>query len=119
MKTKVKATREKASDKKNKVQLRTLKAELDELQDEADELEELESLSKDEKSELKYIKRRINTVMKKMDSRGSAEPEQSRLSANQSVVHGGYGLSVMARQSGAVLAPRIGKMSVYDGGSII
>jgi chromosome segregation ATPase len=125
MKSKVQATREKASDKKTKVQLRTLKAELAELQDDESEIEEIDAPSKDEKQELKAIKRRINTVMKKIQDIEGDVVEHTPSNDSVDVVgqvklkkksvdvpiHGGtYGLSVMA--------PRIsgmGKMSQYGG----
>jgi len=133
MKTKVKENREKVSDKKNKVQLRTLKAELDELESEQDELESLETLSKDEKAELKSIKRKINSTMKKLDAIqlqnlqkksdliqnaddiGVVSQIKLKKKSVDIPIHGGsYGLSVMpSRISGS------GKMSVYGGGSII
>jgi chromosome segregation ATPase len=130
MKTRVKNTRMNDTDKKTKVKLRTLKAELAELQDDLEELEDLETPSKDEKQELKAIKRRINTVMKKIQYIEGEVIEESDGVENDSVdvvsqvklkkksadvpIHGGaYGLSVMpSRISGS-------GRSLYGGASII
>jgi DNA repair exonuclease SbcCD ATPase subunit len=136
MKTRVKNTRMNDTDKKMKVKLRTLKAELAELQDDEEELEELESLTPEERVDLKAIKRKIASTIKKIQSLESEPVEQStdpnddipsearglqivgqvklkKKSVDTPIKGGAYGLSVMpSRISGS-------GRSLYGGASII
>ena len=129
MKTRVKNTRMNDTDKKMKVKLRTLKAELAELQDDEEELEELESLTPEERVDLKAIKRKIASTIKKIQSLDSEPVEQSadpnddiqivgqvklkKKSVDTPIKGGAYGLSVMpSRISGS-------GRSLYGGASII
>lgn len=126
MKTKVKNSRVSETDKKNRVKIRVLKAELSELQDEEEELENADELSKNDKLDLKAIKRKIASTLKKLENLSMNSVQESldpndeiqvvgevklkKKSVDTPIKGGAYGLSVMPS--------RISR-SLYGGASII